>query len=115
MLAGNPPGRAIVTSAGNEANEKLHAHATVAGSSELEVPFDVKSKTKENVWLDLWYEPPGQLQARVVAPDGTTLVEYVGMAPEADIICVKLRHFGKNMKGRAGDALKSLSRCSGCD
>ena len=71
LLAGNPAGQAIVVSAGNEANLKLHAKGEVPKGSTLDLKFKIQSDDEESRSLELWYRPPIGLKAKIVAPDGT--------------------------------------------
>lgn len=55
----NEEGRAIVTSAGNEGNDRIHIGGTLRGDS---ISFDFIPQEEESVYLSFWY-PQGSLFA----------------------------------------------------
>jgi subtilisin family serine protease len=62
------PRRAVVKSAGNEADERHHARATVQGHDSLNLRFRVRPKDDSDRFLELWYPGSGTLQARIKVP-----------------------------------------------
>jgi subtilisin family serine protease len=71
------PGRAVVVSAGNHADELCHVGASVpkrtaAGPKELEFEFTVPERREDDVWVDIWYQRAGILHIVVESPDGET-------------------------------------------
>jgi subtilisin family serine protease len=71
------PGRAVVVSAGNHANERCHVTASVpkrtaAKPAELEFEFNMPKGRKDEAWIDIWYQRAGTLHIVVESPDGET-------------------------------------------
>jgi subtilisin family serine protease len=62
------PRRAVVKSAGNEADERHHAHATVQGHDSLDLQFLVRAKDGQDRFLELWYPGSATLLASISVP-----------------------------------------------
>ena len=90
------PRRAVVKSAGNEADERHHAHATVPGHDSLDLQFRVRPKDGSDQFLDLWYPGSATLQARIKVP----------VVPEA--VSLQLNP-GEDDDFQVGDAEESVS------
>jgi subtilisin family serine protease len=75
-LVNASPGRAVVVSAGNSADAKIHASGTVPANGQIDVEFNIKTDNENAVSIDLWYDraatvnlqvtPPGQPASAVV-------------------------------------------------
>ena len=66
MLGGR--GRAMVKSAGNAANDRIHASGTVPLLTTETVRFSVPANRNRTVTLDLWYDGSDRFDVRVVPP-----------------------------------------------
>lgn len=65
------PGRAIVTSAGNTANDNAHWGDSIAAGTTLDLALDIAGNPRSG-FVDIWYPQTGNLSVTLIAPDGTT-------------------------------------------
>src|SRR5262249_17858392 len=72
VLAQTPTGFAVVVSAGNERDDKIHARKDVGGNGTWELAFEVPGEDKSTDAFAVSYPPgPGRLTAQMTSADGS--------------------------------------------
>jgi len=66
----NTQGRAIVKSAGNAGNDKIHASGTVTQGNTIEVPFVAPSDDSADDLITIWYEGTDSVSVSIRSPAG---------------------------------------------
>jgi subtilisin family serine protease len=69
------PGKIVCCAAGNEGNDNIHAHASVANGKTKTIRFSVPMSgggSESYVGLNIWYSGKDKMEAAIRSPDGST-------------------------------------------
>lgn len=91
------PNRAIVLSAGNSHQRKVHASGAVSVSQPRDLTWQIRNTVKTDNELEVWYEGNANLEATLVDPDGDKIGPFLLGVSEQQVriagqVVIKVNH-----------------------